>query len=218
MKEYHKINSLYKRDKSKKMKFDEYSVPEFDYLKNNIWGFTEKINGTNICVEWTNNQLWFGGKTGLNSSIPAFLINVLIKTFYDKQEVFESEFFNDDVLIVCEGYGKGIQEPDGSKLCPDGQNISIIDININGYWLVYDNCSSIAQNFGIKCVPWIGSGTLEDLHNTVKKGFKSSLGNLIAEGIVAKPIFDLFNRGGERIITKLKYLDFPPEERGIVDL
>jgi hypothetical protein len=41
---------------------------------------------------------------------------------------------------------------------------------------------------------------------------------MIAEGIVAKPWVPLYNKKGERIITKLKYLDFPVTERGKVNL
>ena len=46
MKEYHKINTIFKRDmtsKSKNLIIGEYSTPEFEYLKDNIWIFTEKI-------------------------------------------------------------------------------------------------------------------------------------------------------------------------------
>mgnify|MGYP001604261791 FL=1 len=50
--EYHKINSLYKRDPRGKMLFGDYSCPEFEYLQNNEWSFQEKIDGTNIRVRW----------------------------------------------------------------------------------------------------------------------------------------------------------------------
>ena len=52
MKEYPKIQSLYKRGKDKKMIFGDYSIPEFEYLKDNLWQFTEKVNGTNIYIKW----------------------------------------------------------------------------------------------------------------------------------------------------------------------
>jgi len=41
-----------------------------------------------------------------------------------------------------------------------------------------------------------------------KKGFKSQWGDFIAEGIVARPKTEMRTRRGERIITKVKYIDF----------
>jgi hypothetical protein len=73
MNQYHKINSLYKRSPDgKKMLFGEYSQPEFEYLADNIWVFTEKVDGTNIRVMWDGTYLRFGGKTD-NAQIPAKL-------------------------------------------------------------------------------------------------------------------------------------------------
>ena len=60
MKEYQKIQSLFKRDKTKKLLIGEYTNDEFKYLENNIWFFTEKVNGTNICVKWDGSKIRFG--------------------------------------------------------------------------------------------------------------------------------------------------------------
>ena len=43
----------------------------------------------------------------------------------------------------------------------------------------------------------------------VQCGFDSRWGVFGAEGIVARPICELMNRQGERVITKLKCKDFP---------
>ena len=42
----------------------------------------------------------------------------------------------------------------------------------------------------------------------VQNGFASCFGPNIAEGVVARPVVEMFNRFRERIITKLKYKDF----------
>ncbi|MEO8824146.1 MAG: hypothetical protein ABI366_11305 [Ginsengibacter sp.] len=45
----------------------------------------------------------------------------------------------------------------------------------------------------------------------VKKEFTSSFAynkDYIAEGLIMKPALELFNRKGEKIITKIKYKDF----------
>jgi len=57
MKEYHKIQTVFKRNPKNKLKtllHGNYSIPEFEYLKDNEWVFTEKVNGTNIRVMFDN--------------------------------------------------------------------------------------------------------------------------------------------------------------------
>ena len=66
MKEYHKIQSIFKRDdKTHKFVVGEWSLPEINYLAHNQWEFTEKVDGTNIRVMWspTIKLLRFGGKS-----------------------------------------------------------------------------------------------------------------------------------------------------------
>jgi hypothetical protein len=46
---YQKINSVFKRDNNGKFT-EEFSQPEFKYLKECIWDFDEKIDGTNIHI------------------------------------------------------------------------------------------------------------------------------------------------------------------------
>jgi hypothetical protein len=218
MKDYHKINTIFKRDEKKRIIIGDYSFPEFEYLKNVPWEVTEKINGTNICVDWNplTKEIIIGGHNGLSSQIPASLFNKIVKIFHSNINMFISDF---DVpsTIYCEGVGPGIQEPDGSKISSTPMLI-LIDVNINGFWLSRENCKSIADKFNINIVPFLGNFNLFEITELVKKGFKSQFGNLIAEGIVARPSVELFSRKGERIITKLKYKDFPPEERGDVEL
>jgi hypothetical protein len=53
MKEYHKIQTVFKRDPSNNYKTlleGEFAIPEFGYLQDNEWVFTEKVDGTNIRV------------------------------------------------------------------------------------------------------------------------------------------------------------------------
>lgn len=41
---YHKIQSVFKRDERKKMLHGEWSRPEIEYLADNMWEFTEKVD------------------------------------------------------------------------------------------------------------------------------------------------------------------------------
>ena len=80
MKTYHKIQTIFKREMKGKLIEEEYSLPEFEYLKDNKWVFTEKIDGTNIRVMWNGENVVFGGKTD-NAQLPIFLL-------YKLQELF----------------------------------------------------------------------------------------------------------------------------------
>ena len=51
--EYPKIESLYDRDETThRFKIGEFRCPEFEYLYENMWSATEKVDGTNIRVDW----------------------------------------------------------------------------------------------------------------------------------------------------------------------
>ncbi|MBU1082564.1 MAG: hypothetical protein KKB59_18905, partial [Spirochaetes bacterium] len=49
MQKYHKIQTVFKRDPETKFKtllIGDFALPEFEYLKNNLWVYTEKVDGT----------------------------------------------------------------------------------------------------------------------------------------------------------------------------
>ena len=54
----------------------------------------------------------------------------------------------------------------------------------------------------IEAVPIIGRGVLQDAVKHTREGFKSTIGDCIAEGIVARPETELLDRSGRRIITR----------------
>jgi hypothetical protein len=68
MREYHKIQSVFKRDmetKHKTLIIGNFSTPEFEYLQNNIWEFDEKVDGTNL-----KRRKTYPGATGLDNCQP----------------------------------------------------------------------------------------------------------------------------------------------------
>lgn len=76
MTEYHKIQSIYKRDitsKHKTLLEGQWTLPEFEYLAGNVWTFTEKVDGTNIRVIFKDGGITFGGRTE-DAQIPAQLV------------------------------------------------------------------------------------------------------------------------------------------------
>jgi len=216
MKEYHKIQTVYKRDeKTKQIIEGDYSMPEFEFLKDNTWVFTEKVDGTNTRVMWNGSNVVFGGKTD-NAQIPVNLLYKLQELFEGtaKREIFNAVFHDDvappQVCMYGEGYGARIQKGGGNYIS-DGVDFVLFDVRIGDWWLERENVVDIANQFNIKVVPVIGEGTLDEAVEMTRKGFNSLWGEFSAEGIVARPKVELKTRRGERIITKIKSRDFRGE-------
>jgi len=207
MKTYPKIQSLYKRDeKTHKFIIGEYSLPEFDYLKANMWEATEKINGTNIRIEWNceTKTVVFGGHTD-NAQIPVFLLTKLQEIFPVNK--FQELYPETSMTLYGEGYGARIQKGGGNYI-RDGVDFILFDILIGDWWMRRDSLLSIAENLDITVVPSIGICSLNNAVTIVKAGLDSRLGNCKAEGLVLKTVTELKDRRGHRIITKMKTKDF----------
>lgn len=208
--EYHKIQTLFKRnEKTKKIIIGDWTLPEFEYLQNNNWVFTEKVDGTNIKVMWDGKSVSFGGKTD-NAQVPMTLIQELNKMFEGtaKKKLFQEKFGTEPCKVCLYGEGYGVKIQSGGKYIKDGVSFVLFDVKINNWWLQRKDVEDIANYFGIKVVPIIGKGTLNEAIERVKKGFNSEWGDFIAEGIVARPLIELKTRRGDRIIAKIKYRDF----------
>lgn len=210
MKEYHKIQTAYLRDPEtnhKTLLEGVWAKPEFETLKDIDWVCTEKIDGTNIRIMWDGKNVRFGGKTE-RAQIPTILLETLQDTFTHKamDGCFKEA---PNVCMYGEGYGKNIQK--GDNYITDKAGFILFDIKIGDWWLTREDCEGIADKLGIKIVPIIGVWKLEEAVEHVKKGFKSVIAQnkeYTAEGLIMKPKTELFNRGGERIITKIKHKDF----------
>ena len=193
-----------------KMLFGQWSLPEFEYLKNNKWVWTEKVDGTNIRVMFDGNEINYNGKTD-NAQLHTDLIKRLQYLFNPQLELFKETFKpkneqeKTEVCFYGEGYGAGIQTGGNYKKVKD---FVLFDIKIGNWWLNRIDIEEIAKKFNIEIVPIIGSGTLEEAIEITKKGFKSQWGDFIAEGIVLRPEVELKTRRGDRIITKIKHKDF----------
>ena len=132
MKTYQKIQTVYFRDPENNMKTlleGEWSKPEFEYLKDNAWYCTEKIDGTNMRILWDGSNVEFKGKTD-NANLSKYLLPFLESVFTtDKmKEVFGEE--NKNICLYGEGYGKGIQK--GGNYMKDKTEFFLFKIN-NSY-------------------------------------------------------------------------------------
>lgn len=204
MNEYHKIYNIYKRDVLTNCLIKgNYYDPYVEFLKNLDWVATEKVDGTNIRIQWNGKELKFGGKTD-NAQLHAGLVKRLNDLFEDKKELFAEKFGEYPVCLYGEGYGAGIQTGGCYK---NEKDFVLFDVWINGNWLNRGEVEGIAQMMGLEMVPIVKIAPLEELVKVVEGGLKSSWGDFIAEGVVARPMFELKNKFGERLIVKIKARD-----------
>lgn len=208
MTEYHKIQSVFKRDMTSRRKSlidGAWTLPEFEYLADNAWTFTEKVDGTNIrVVVDATGAVTFGGRTD-NTQIPAQLVTRLNERFLPLTSTLAAKFA-DGVVLYGEGYGAKIQKG-GGNYRPD-QDFVLFDVRVGPWWLQRADVEDVARTLGLDVVPVIGEGTLNDAVALCKTGIRSAWGDFEAEGIVARPKTELATRNGHRIITKVKCRDF----------
>ena len=210
---YHKIPTICMRQESKPFKLIEgkYREPEFELLKDIEWTFTEKVDGTNIRIMWDGYNVVFGGRTE-NAQIPSHLVNKLNELFTGTkiEQIFEQVFGESKVILFGEGYGAKIQKGGGNY--SKDQEFVLFDVKVGEWYLKREDIEDVAKKFSLKTVPIIAKGNLQTGVDLVKSGLKSQWGDFIAEGLVAKPSVDIFNRRGQRIITKIKTEDFINKE------
>lgn len=206
--EYNKIETLWKRDMegSKKLLEGEFRNPTVEYLKNNLWVFTEKIDGTNIRIYWDGHTVQFGGRTD-RSQIPTSLLNYLNSVFStnEAEQIFEEKFGETPVVLFGEGYGVKIQNGGAYR---NDVSFILFDVFISGNYQPRESIEDIAKAFNIDVVPIIFEGTLEEGVDFVKTHPDSTIGTAKMEGLVARPKIELRDRCGKRIIVKIKWEDF----------
>lgn len=207
---YDKIETVFARDMdgTKKLIPGTYLSQTVEFLKDNVWEWTEKIDGTNIGVVWDGYHVSFQGRT-VASQIPAPLVNKLNDIFgtSEAEQMFEQLFGDRNVILFGEGYGNKIQKY-GNKYIPDGVNLILFDLWINGNYQTRENVERAAKSFGVPVVPIVGSGTLEEAIGFVKGHPNSVVGDLPMEGVVCRPKMELRDRCGNRVIVKIKWKDF----------
>ena len=218
MAKYQKIQTLFLRDDKNIIIPDQFTYPEFEYLKDNKWECTEKIDGTNIRIELDfyvhddgvrEVNVNFKGRTD-EANIPEHLYRRLEELFNNVNwlEIFDITSTT-SITLYGEGYGTKIQK--GGNYISSGVDFILFDVKIDKWWLQRDAVEDIANKLNIKIVPLIGYMTIPEAVEYVKKGFKSTIAenkDYDAEGLVLKTTTGLLRRNGERLITKIKTVDF----------
>ena len=203
MKKYEKIKSVLKREGDiVKLEFPNL---EFMLLQDIYWEFTEKIDGTNIRICWDGYNISFAGRTE-KSKIPPHLLKVLEETYNTNafEEMIEQKFGDKEVIFFGEGCGEKIQT-NGEKY--GKPHFVLFDICVNGKYLERKNFYEVANYFKMETAPALFTGSLLDGIDFVEQEPKSVLGDLEMEGVVGRPVIELQNGNGERIITKIRVRD-----------
>ena len=207
---YHKIQTCYLRDPDTNFKTlleGQWAKPEFEWLAQNKWQATEKIDGTNIRVMFDGSKVTCNGKTD-NAQIHAHLLQYLYEHF--TTEKMKAQFGEEptEVCLYGEGYGAGIQS---GGYYQEAKRFILFDVLVGSTWLERPNVEDVSSGLECPIVPIVWTGTLPEMVEYVRRGYNSIVAEKehIAEGLVMRPSTELFNRRGERVITKLKYADFP---------
>lgn len=209
--EYHKIECPFERDieGSKKIVWNRWRNPTVEYLKDNKWVFTEKVDGTNIRIYWDGHAITFAGRTD-RAQIPAMLNQYLIETFQtnEVEELFEQAFGEKEVILYGEGYGAKIQGCGGAYR--KDNSFMLFDVMINGNYQPRETVEEIATMLNIDVVPIIFTGTIHEAIEFVMEHPKSKISedDLYMEGLVGRPEIELKDRCGNRVIVKIKWKDF----------
>lgn len=211
MTEYTKIETIFERDMdgTKKLIDGKFRNETVEYLKDNEWVCTEKIDGTNIGIVWDGHKVSYQGRTE-RAQIPAHLMNKLIELFggNENEELFEQKFGDMPVILFGEGYGAKIQKGGGNYRSDVSFILFDVYLPEQNIWLKRDALEDIAKAFGIDVVPIVLTGTLYEAVDFVKTKPKSTIGVADMEGLVCKPKVDMLDRMGRRLIVKVKVCDF----------
>ena len=213
MSQYHKIQSVFKRDKNNNYKtflYGQYSIPEFEILKDIVWEGTEKFDGMNMRAEYTYGTLKeIYGKTE-KAKIPNDLRSRML-TIFTNETAQELDMPQECVTFFGEGIGAGIQK---GGYYSDNKDFVLFDVNVNGVWLSRKSVKDIAIKLGCESSNVVFTGNLHEAIETVRHGnLRANWNNewYDMEGLVLRPHVELRTNRGDRIITKIKRRDFQYE-------
>ena len=134
-----------------------------------------------------------------------------LKELFDNVDWFEIFDITGTTSITLYGEGYGAKIQKGGNYISSDVDFILFDIKVGKWWLQRDAVEDIADELNIKVVPLIGYMTIPEAIEYVKKGFKSTIAenkDYDAEGLVLKTPTGLLRRNGERLVTKIKTVDF----------
>ena len=165
----------------------------------------EKIHGTSTHIAWKDGQVrFFSGGTKHETFIQIFNEAELIVKF-------QSTGLN-DVIVYGEGYGgkeQGMRATYGENL-----KFIVFDVKVNDKWLTVPEAEQFVLNLGLDFVSYKKVTTkLSDLDaerdaNSVQAVRNGITEPKMREGIVIRPLIELNDHRGNRVICKHKRDEF----------
>ena len=208
MKEYHKIETLFKfSQEHKKFIYGKFYNENVELLKDNKWFFTEKIDGTNFRIHWDGHKLQYAGRTDKAQFLKE-QIDFIEKELVNEEieQLFEQKFNEKIVTVYGELYGNKIQNG-GLYTNGNGLDFKVFDIEICDIFLKFNDMQELANELGYGSVPLAMVGTIQNAIDYCERFDKSLFSNAKLEGLVGKPIGDFRDRLGKRIVVKIKKRD-----------
>jgi len=206
MKEYQKIETLYKFDNATHKFKKELYNPIVDYLKDCSWIVSEKIDGTNIRVHWDGHRVEWSGRTDA-SQLPKEVEMLLQEKFGESEIIFEQNFGEKEVFLFMECYGGKIQ----GGLYGGKERLIGFDVMINDTYLDKMVIKDIFDKFNVETIEFKVVSNLQVAIDYVMNHAEHSEHcddkyNEI-EGLVCVPAVRLYDNQGKRIIVKIKKKD-----------
>jgi hypothetical protein len=165
----------------------------------------EKVHGTSANISWKEGKVsYFPGGESLSKFKSLFNEERLVKHF--------TELGHEEVVVYGEAYGGSCQKM--SYMCGPELRFIVFDVFINNIWLDVPNMDEVATRLEQEVVPWrkivcdlaaIDNERDRPSEVAVRRGFTEEH---IREGVVLRPLAEMFNRYGERMIVKHKHEKF----------
>lgn len=170
----------------------------------------EKIHGTSTHITYKNGELRFF-KGGIGGQF------TFEKLFNEKEllDKFKS-LGHDSVVVFGEGYGGSTQKM--SKTYGPDLKFVAFEVQIEEYWLSVDKAYNVVQKLDLDFVHFVGGPSTEEFINKWRdadsdQAIKNGMGEgHKREGVVIRPIVEVFDNGGNRFIAKHKRADFSEQK------
>ena len=169
----------------------------------------EKIHGTSAHVQYKDGMLTYFSGGGKHA-----VFMELFAPHDDFKEKFVARGYY-DITIYGEFYGGSLQ---GMKATyGDKQRFVAFDVRIVDSWLSVPKAAAVLEALGIEMVHWVEIPTDMEAIDAQRdmpsaQAIRNGCGNdKKAEGVVLRPLIELTDNRGDRIIVKHKRADF--EER-----
>ena len=210
---YPKIKSVFKRGEDFKFT-KEWTSQVLSELQDFKWHCSEKLDGINIRIvcDLEKNSFQFFGRSD-KAIIPQPLELVLSRTIHNIKNNLSafSSTHSKQLVLFGEGFGNNIRK--GGLYLGKNVDLNVFDCYAfiseeKGFWLNTEHLKELAGALKIKMTPELSPMNIREASEFVKKGFKSQHGTAIAEGLVLKSRYPLYDTFGERLIFKMKTKDF----------